>query len=213
MHNKIAQKLLSITVSAALMTTMVPRNGVFAESDSVPAEPTTLVTSASANDWGRSDLRAWLNNGLGTIGADGTVSDKTFGIDSTSGPFASDNSSGYASYFTDAEYAHIVPTTYSVACPRLWGSGHGYYLTDEIFLASGDPAINFENDFIPNTVDPGCVTTTLVRFRPFCIPVVTGEDFARSSETTKGALSVFRAAHKYRADGRTKTVFPATFVT
>ncbi len=55
-HNKIIPKILSLSVSASLMLAMVPNNGAFAD------EPTTFVTTAFANHWGRSDLRAYMND-------------------------------------------------------------------------------------------------------------------------------------------------------
>ena len=69
-HNKIVKNLLSLGASASMMLAMVPNNGAFA------AEPTTFVTTAFANHWGRSDLRAYLNNGLAaTVAEDGFVSE------------------------------------------------------------------------------------------------------------------------------------------
>ena len=90
-----------------MMLAMVPNNGVFA------AEPDKFVTSANANHWGRSDLRAYLNNGLATVAEDGSVSNKNYGIDSTKGDYKSDNKSGYARMFSDTEYGLVQPFTYS----------------------------------------------------------------------------------------------------
>ena len=107
-HNKIVKNLLSLGASASMMLAMVPNNGAFA------AEPTTFVTSAFANHWGRSDLRAYLNNGLAaTVAEDGFVSEKNYGIDSTKGDYKSDNKSGYAHMFSDTEYGLVQPFTYS----------------------------------------------------------------------------------------------------
>ena len=107
-HNKIVKNLLSLGASASMMLAMVPNNGVFA------AEPDKFVTSANANHWGRSDLRAYLNNGLAaTVAEDGFVSEKNYGIDSTKGDYKSDNKSGYAHMFSDTEYGLVQPFTYS----------------------------------------------------------------------------------------------------
>lgn len=106
-HNKIVKNLLSLGASASMMLAMVPNNGVFA------AEPDKFVTSANANHWGRSDLRAYLNNGLAaTVAEDGFVSEKNYGIDSTKGDYKSDNKSGYAHMFSDTEYGLVQPFTY-----------------------------------------------------------------------------------------------------
>ena len=95
-HNKIIPKILSLSVSASLMLAMVPNNGAFA------AEPTTFVTTAFANHWGRSDLRAYLNNV--------TKSANTLPINSTT---SGSNAANYPSQFSDAEYGLVQPFTYS----------------------------------------------------------------------------------------------------
>ena len=79
-----------------MMLAMVPNNGVFA------AEPDKFVTSANANHWGRSYLRAHLNNV--------TKSDDTLPINSTT---SGSNAANYPSQFSDAEYGLVQPFTYS----------------------------------------------------------------------------------------------------
>lgn len=95
-HNKIIKNLLSLGASASMMLAMVPNNGVFA------AEPDKFVTSANANHWGRSYLRAHLNNV--------TKSDDTLPINSTT---SGSNAANYPSQFSDAEYGLVQPFTYS----------------------------------------------------------------------------------------------------
>ena len=94
-QSKLAQKLLSMVVSLSLMAGMVPGKMVQA------APPTTFVSSAYANHWGRSDLRAYLNNATkinGTLPLDTT-------IDGT-------NSANFPSKFSDAEIALVQLYTY-----------------------------------------------------------------------------------------------------
>ena len=95
-HNKIVKNLLSLGASASMMLAMVPNNGVFA------AEPDKFVTSANANHWGRSDLRAYLNNV--------TKYANTLPINSTT---SGSNAAKYPSQFSDAEYGLVQPFTYS----------------------------------------------------------------------------------------------------
>ena len=134
-HNKIIPKILSLSVSASLMLAMVPNNGAFA------AEPTTFVTSAFANHWGRSDLRAYLNNGLGTVAENGSVSNKNYGLNSTEGECNSNNTSGFAKQFSNAEYELVQPFTYSTNV--LDGPADAEYETiDKFWLPSGNYSNN-----------------------------------------------------------------------
>ena len=134
-HNKIIPKILSLSVSASLMLAMVPNNGAFA------AEPTTFVTSAFANHWGRSDLRAYLNNGLATVAENGSVSNKNYGLNSTEGECNSNNTSGFAKQFSNAEYELVQPFTYSTNV--LDGPADTAYKTiDKFWLPSGDYSNN-----------------------------------------------------------------------
>ena len=80
-----------------MMLAMVPNNGVFA------AEPDKFVTSANANHWGRSYLRAHLNNVTKS-------DDNTLPINSTT---SGSNAANYPSQFSDAEYGLVQPFTYS----------------------------------------------------------------------------------------------------
>ena len=144
-HNKIVKNLLSLGASASMMLAMVPNNGVFA------AEPDKFVTSANANHWGRSDLRAYLNNGLETVAEDGSVSEKNYGIDSTKGDYKSDNKSGYAHMFSDTEYGLVQPFTYSTYTTNntinIFDEGSPkvtavYETTDKFWLPSGNSDSN-----------------------------------------------------------------------
>ena len=125
-HNKIIPKILSLSVSASLMLAMVPNNGAFA------AEPTTFVTTAFANHWGRSDLRAYLNNVEKT--------NNTLPINSTN---SGSNAANYPSQFSKAEYGLVQPFTYSTNV--LDGSANAdaeYKTTDKFWLPSGNYSNN-----------------------------------------------------------------------
>lgn len=125
-HNKIIPKILSLSVSASLMLAMVPNNGAFA------AEPTTFVTSAKANHWGRSDLRAYLNNVEKT--------NNTLPINSTN---SGSNAANYPSQFSKAEYGLVQPFKYNTNV--LNGNEEAtavYETTDRFWLPSG----NFNKD-------------------------------------------------------------------
>ncbi len=126
MYNKITQKLLSIGVSTAMMLAMVPHNGASA------AEPSSFVTSAKANHWGRSDLRAYLNNVEKT--------NNTLPINSTN---SGSNAANYPSQFSKAEYGLVQPFTYSTNV--LNGSPEAtavYETTDKFWLLSGNYSNN-----------------------------------------------------------------------
>lgn len=132
-HNKIIPKILSLSVSASLMLAMVPNNGAFA------AEPTTFVTTAFANHWGRSDLRAYLNNGLATVAENGSVSNKNYGLNSTEGECNSNNTSGFAKQFSNAEYELVQPFTYATNVLNSNEEATAVYeTTDRFWLPSGN---------------------------------------------------------------------------
>ena len=121
-HNKIIPKILSLSVSASLMLAMVPNNGAFA------AEPTKFVTTAKANHWGRSDLRAYLNNV--------TKSNNTLPINSTT---SGSNAANYPSQFSDAEYGLVQPFTYATnVLNRNEEATAVYETTDRFWLPSGN---------------------------------------------------------------------------
>ena len=125
-HNKIIPKILSLSVSASLMLAMVPNNGAFAE------EPDKFVTTAFANHWGRSDLRAYLNNVEKT--------NNTLPINSTN---SGSNAANYPSQFSKAEYGLVQPFTYSTNV--LDGSANAdaeYKTTDKFWLPSGNYSNN-----------------------------------------------------------------------
>ena len=123
-HNKIISKILSLSVSASLMLAMVPNNGAFAE------EPDKFVTTAFANHWGRSDLRAYLNNVEKT--------NNTLPINSTN---SGSNAANYPSQFSKAEYGLVQPFTYSTNV--LDGPADAEYKTiDKFWLPSGNYSNN-----------------------------------------------------------------------
>lgn len=122
-HNKIIPKILSLSVSASLMLAMVPNNGAFA------AEPTTFVTSAKANHWGRSDLRAYMN------GVE--KNDKTLPLNTTHNE--RQQSGYYESQFSDAEYGLVQPFTYATnVLNRNEEATAVYETTDRFWLPSGN---------------------------------------------------------------------------
>ena len=123
MHNKIAQKLLSIGVSASLMLAMVPNNGAFA------AEPDKFVTSAYANHWGRSDLRSYMI-GVGkeanTLPLNTTHKERQ-------------KSGYYESQFSNAEYGLVQPFKYSTNVLDSEANANAVYeTTDKFWLPSGN---------------------------------------------------------------------------
>ena len=122
-HNKIIPKILSLSVSASLMLAMVPNNGAFA------AEPTTFVTSAKANHWGRSDLRAYMN------GVE--KNDKTLPLNTTHNE--RQQSGYYESQFSDAEYGLVQPFTYATnVLNRNEEATAVYETTDRFWRPSGN---------------------------------------------------------------------------
>ena len=136
-HNKIIPKILSLSVSASLMLAMVPNNGAFAE------EPDKFVTTAYANHWGRSDLRAYLNNGLATVAENGSVSNKNYGLNSTEGECNSNNTSGFAKQFSNAEYELVQPFAYATNVLNSNEEATAVYeTTDRFWLPSGNYSNN-----------------------------------------------------------------------
>ena len=134
-HNKIVKNLLSLGASASMMLAMVPNNGVFA------AEPDKFVTSANANHWGRSYLRAHLNNVTKS-------DDNTLPINSTT---SGSNAANYPSQFSDAEYGLVQPFTYSTYTTNntinIFDEGSPkvtavYETTDKFWLPSGNSDSN-----------------------------------------------------------------------
>ena len=122
-HNKIIPKILSLSVSASLMLAMVPNNGAFA------AEPTTFVTTAFANHWGRSDLRAYMN------GVE--KNDKTLPLNTTHNE--RQQSGYYESQFSDAEYGLVQPFTYATNVLNSNEEATAVYeTTDRFWLPSGN---------------------------------------------------------------------------
>lgn len=122
---------LAMVMSISLWATVAQANNV------------GIITDVdNANHWGRSDLRAYLNNGLGIVTTDGTVTDKNYRLDSTSN---SDNESGYAAHFTDGEYALIQPWTYTTNILSSDGTIISTYETTDKFVL---PSANYTHDKI-----------------------------------------------------------------
>lgn len=118
-------KLVALAAAAVVAISVVPAPALAAARD-------TFVTSANANHWGRSDLRAYLNGY--------TKADDTAPLDSTA---AGSNSSGYAAQFSSSEYARIQPVTYSTNVLDANGDATSVYeTTDRFYLPSG----NYRND-------------------------------------------------------------------
>lgn len=129
-------KAFSVGITLSLMLAMVPQNGAFS------LESSKFVVPAYASHWGRSDLRAYLNNGLADVADDGTVSNKNYGKDSTTGPYASNNKSGYAKHFSNAEYDLVQAFTYSTNEMDINrndrdNANYAYDTTDKFWLPSG----------------------------------------------------------------------------
>lgn len=105
------------------------------------AEPNKFVTSANANHWGRSDLRAYLN------GVEKT--DNTLPINTTK--HEHQTSDYYESQFSTKEYAIIEPWTYSTNILDKNSSATATYeITDKFILPSGnitsDQVISWGNE-------------------------------------------------------------------
>lgn len=122
-------------MSLLLSMAVVMGNGMmYSPKEVSAAEEITRVDYP--NNWGRSDIRAYLNNGLGTVASNGTVSDKAFKTDSTK---ESTNASGYAKNFSDAEYARIEPVEMETnVLNSSSGAVYTYTTKDRLFLPSGN---------------------------------------------------------------------------
>ena len=111
---KIKRRFLSLLLAICLVAGLVPAT-VFA------AEPESFVTSANANHWGRSDLRAYLNN---AAKADGTLPLDTM---------SANNGANYPLCFSDGEYALVQPWTYGTAVYDASGNITSVYETTDRF--------------------------------------------------------------------------------
>jgi|GEM_PF-4767949 len=122
--SNLAQKLLSMAVSLSLMLATVPNNNAYADG------PGFFYEAAYANHWGRSDLRAYLNNVEKT--------NNTLPINSTN---SGSNAANYPSQFSNAEYELVQPFTYSTNV--LDGPADAEYETiDKFWLPSGNYSNN-----------------------------------------------------------------------
>ena len=137
--NSFTKQLLSIVTCMALILTMLPLSTLTAFAQYEPK----FINSDKANHWGRSNLRAYLNNA--------EKIDNTLRLDSSS----YDNSAGYPSQFSNAEIALVQPYTYSTNVLRLYNVTSSYVTTDRFWLPSGnisnDDVISWgENDLSAN---------------------------------------------------------------
>ena len=111
---KTKRRFFSLLLAICLAAGLVPATA-FA------AEPGSFVTSANANHWGRSDLRAYLNN---AAKADGTLPLDTM---------SANNGANYPSCFSDGEYALVQPWTYGTAVYDASGNITSVYETTDCF--------------------------------------------------------------------------------
>ena len=120
------RRFFSLLLAICLVAGFVPAT-VFA------AEPESFVTSANANHWGRSDLRAYLNNAAKTDG--------TLPLDTMS----ADNDAKYPWCFSDEEYALVQPWTYGTAVYDTSRNITSVYETTDRFTL---PAAAGNNDYV-----------------------------------------------------------------
>ena len=124
--SNLAQKLLSMAVSLSLMLATVPNNNAYADG------PGFFYEAAYANHWGRSDLRAYLNNVEKT--------NNTLPINSTN---SGSNAANYPSQFSKAEYGLVQPFTYATNVLNRNEEATAVYETiDRFWLPSGNYSNN-----------------------------------------------------------------------
>ena len=123
---KTKRRFFSLLLAICLAAGLVPATA-FA------AEPGSFVTSANANHWGRSDLRAYLNNAEKTDG--------TLPLDTMS----ANNGAKYPLFFSDGEYALVQPWTYGTAVYDTSGNITSVYETTDRFTL---PAAVGNNDHV-----------------------------------------------------------------
>lgn len=121
---KTKRRFFSLLLAICLAAGLVPATA-FA------AEPESFVTSANANHWGRSDLRAYLNNAAKTDG--------TLPLDTKS----AGNGAKYPLFFSEGEYALVQPWTYGTAVYDTSGNITSVYETTDRFTL---PAAVGNND-------------------------------------------------------------------
>ena len=116
------RKTLSIVLATAMVTLIMPV--AFADSTG-----TVFDTYASANHWGRSDIRSYMNKGL----MDGSM--KIYAVDSTT---SGTNGGGeYESHFNKGELALVQPSTVETNVLNI-DATNVYETTDKFFLPSGN---------------------------------------------------------------------------
>ena len=130
--SRVLPKLLSIGVGTSLMLAMVLNNGVAFYNDvanfAKEANPNYFYEEAKANHWGRSDLRAYLNN-VEKV-------NNTLPVDST---VSGTNSANYPSHFSDAEYGLVHPFRYYTNVLDSDGNVTSKYWTiDKFWMPSGN---------------------------------------------------------------------------
>ena len=123
---KTAKNLLAVGLCVSLASSMIsPTAWAYDESP-------TFVTAAKANHWGRSDMRAYLNNVTKTNG--------TLPVDSTT---SGSNSANYPSQFSNREYdlVQAQKCTTNVLDTNAAATST-YETTDNFWLPSGNYASN-----------------------------------------------------------------------
>lgn len=121
-RKSLRKKYVSAIVSLTLVLGMAAGNLAHA------AEPTTFVSTAYGNHWGRSDLRAYLNNA--------TKTNSTLPIDTaTSGS----NNANFPAKFSNAEFGLVQPFTYQTnVLDRSENATATYETRDRFWLPSGN---------------------------------------------------------------------------
>lgn len=126
--NKTFSRLIVLATIIAMMLGMMPNSDVLATG----TEPETFVTATRGNHWGRSDLRAYMNNV--------DKENNTLPLDSST---EGNNNDYFPSKFSDAEYDLVQPFTYSTNVLDSTGNVISTYeVTDKFWLPSG----NINND-------------------------------------------------------------------
>ena len=120
-RKSLRKKYVSAIVSLTLVLGMAAGNLAHA------AEPTTFVSTAYGNHWGRSDLRAYLNNA--------TKTNSTLPIDTATG---GSNNANFPAKFSAAEFGLVQPFTYQTNVLNSSKNATATYETrDRFWLPSG----------------------------------------------------------------------------
>lgn len=144
-QHKKGHRILSAIVALAVVVTSMAGLFVHIKLNNVNAADGQFTYTAYATHWGRSDIRAYLNNGLGTVDDDGIVTNKNYYRNSTGRTSAGGSTNyngGYAEYFNGTEWGLILAST--VNTNTYYNNGVGdrnlqsvYETTDRFYLPSG----------------------------------------------------------------------------